>query len=209
MENTRKVLHKQFVMVRRSSNSPDPEIDRSLEPLLDTDDIAESRIEITATPDTNATMGTVEASSIAQRLRDLRTAYLPDLDEEPDTEDLLDTDSVDTEADISAAGERVDSAVRVEVQALYQRHLSHYDYVKEANDKFLTMLDDALNETNVDAEEEEAIRDYAESLLLDPVDQRLIFTTYDQEDIVDEAQDLTNREAWMDIDTLSDELSDV
>ncbi|GAC1459155.1 MAG: hypothetical protein NVS2B14_03340 [Chamaesiphon sp.] len=199
------VLYALLVMTRDRRYSMEPDIDRSLEPLLDTDDIAESQIETTETPDMDARMTDTEASAIARRLRDLRSTYLPDLDTEPST-DLLDADAVDTEAQISAAAEGVDPAVRVEVQALYQRFISEYEYVKEANDKFLAMLDEALNEDNSDAEEQDAIRDYAESLLLDPINQRQVYTDYEQEDIVDSALDLTNREAWMDVDVRSNEL---
>jgi hypothetical protein len=77
--------------------------------------------------------------------------------------------------------------------------LANYEYVKEANDKFLSMLDHALTEDLSDPEQQEAIRNYAESLLLDPVDQPMSYDRYIEEDMVDEAEDLSNREAWMDI----------
>jgi hypothetical protein len=72
--------------------------------------------------------------------------------------------------------------------------------VKEANDKFLSMLEYALNEDLSDPAEQAAIRTYAESLLLDPVVQPMVYDRYVEEDMVDEAEDLANREAWMDID---------
>lgn len=61
------------------------------------------------------------------------------------------------------------------------------------------MLDNALNEDISSVEKQESICQFAESLLLDPIDQPLNCDTYLQEEIVDEAEDLTNRDAWMDI----------
>jgi hypothetical protein len=134
-----------------------------------------------------------------RQLRNLRAHYFPDPDVEPDTEHLLDTSAVDTEAEIAAAGELLDPEVRTEIYEFYRHCLANYEYVKEANDKFLSMLDHALTEDLSDPEQQEAIRNYAESLLLDPVDQPMSYDRYIEEDMVDEAEDLSNREAWMDI----------
>lgn len=133
-------------------------------------------------------------------LRFLRARFFPDTNVEPDTLHLLDTTAVDTEAAIAAAGERLDPEIRDEVDDFYRHCLASYEYVKEANDKFLAMLDDALNQDISTLEEQAAIREYAESLLLDPIDQPIEYDGYLQEDMIDEAEDLTNREAWMDVE---------
>lgn len=137
---------------------------------------------------------------MVRRLRNLRARYFPEPDSEPDTEHLLDTNAVDSEAEIAAAGEQLDPEVCDEINVFYRHCLSTYEYVKEANDKFLAMLDQALDEDISDSEEQAAIRNYAQSLILDPVDQPLVYERYVEEDMVDEAEDLTNREAWMDMD---------
>jgi hypothetical protein len=130
--------------------------------------------------------------------------FHPDSNVEPDTLHLLDTSAVETEAAIASAGEELDAEICDQVNDFYRHCLSTYDYVKEANDKFLAMLDNALSEDISSAAEQDAIRRYAESLLLDPVDQPINYESYLQEDIVDEAEDLTNREAWMDVKIPSD-----
>jgi hypothetical protein len=61
------------------------------------------------------------------------------------------------------------------------------------------MLDNALLEDLSDPSEQAAIRKFAESLLLDPVVQPMIYDRYVEEDMIDEAEDLANREAWTDI----------
>ncbi|GEM_PF-4795759 len=137
-------------------------------------------------------------------LRNLRARYLPALNLEPDTEHLLDTDAVDLEAAIAAAGERLDRDTCNEVYEFYRHCLARYEYVKEANDKFLSMLEDALSTDQADSTESAAIRSYAESLLLDPIAQPMVYEQYVEEDIVDEAEDLTNREAWMDLNTTTE-----
>jgi hypothetical protein len=136
---------------------------------------------------------------MAARLRDLRARFFPDPNSEPDTLHLLDTNAVDAEAAIAAAGEMLDPEICDEVYDFYRHCLSTYEYVKEANDKFLALLDSALAEDISDLEEEAAIRNYAESLLLDPIDQPQDYDRYAEEDMIDEAEDLTNREAWMDV----------
>lgn len=141
---------------------------------------------------------------MAKLLRSLRARYFPDPNVEPDTEHLLDTDAVDMEAAIAAASEELDPEVCTEVYEFYRHCLASYEYVKEANDKFLLMLEDALMEDLADATEQAAIRHYAEGLLLDPVVQPMIYDRYVEEDMVDEAEDLTNQEAWMDINSASD-----
>ncbi len=137
---------------------------------------------------------------MAERLRDLRARFFPDLDLDLDTEHLLDTNSVDTEAAIASAGEELDPEVREQVYDFYRHCLTTYEYVKEANDKFLAMLDNALGEDISDPQQQMAIRNYAESLLLDAVDQPMDYDSYVEEDMVDEAEDLANREAWMDVE---------
>lgn len=132
---------------------------------------------------------------MAKSLRSLRARYFPDPDREPDTEHLLDTDAVDMEAAIAAASEELDPEVCTEVYEFYRHCLASYEYVKEANDKFLLMLEDALTEDLSDATEQAAIRNYAEGLLLDPVVQPMLYDRYVEEDMVDEAEDLTNQEA--------------
>jgi hypothetical protein len=104
------------------------------------------------------------------------------------------------ESAIASAGEDLDIEVCTEVYEFYRHCLARYEYVKEANDKFLSMLEYALNEDLSDPAEQAAIRTYAESLLLDPVVQPMVYDRYVEEDMVDEAEDLANREAWMDID---------
>jgi hypothetical protein len=136
---------------------------------------------------------------MAKPLRNLRARYFPDPNAEPDTEHLLDTGAVEMEAAIAAAGEHLDPEICDEVYEFYRHCLAAYEYVKEANDKFLMMLDDALSGDVSDAAEQAAIRTYAESLLLDPIAQPMAYDPYEAESIVDEAEDLTNREAWMDI----------
>ncbi len=132
-------------------------------------------------------------------LRNLRARYLPDPLEDIDTEHLIDTDAVDREAAIAAAGEALDIETCNEIYEFYRHCLARYEYVKEANDKFLSMLDDALGHDASSPTEQASIRTYAESLLLDPIAQPMIYDRYVEEDIVDEAEDLTNREAWMDL----------
>lgn len=146
------------------------------------------------------------------RLRDLRTRYFTDLDtmEASSVEDLsteangefphatlTDTNAVETEAEIAAAGESVDPEVRTEIQDLYRRFLGSYEYVKEANEKFLAMLDEALIEDPSLPEQQSSIRAFAESLMLDPIDQPMAYSQYDQDDIIDDAQALTEQEALL------------
>lgn len=146
------------------------------------------------------------------RLRDLRTRYFTDLDtmEASSVEDLsteanrelphatlTDTNAVETEAEIAAAGESVDPEVRTEIQDLYRRFLGSYEYVKEANEKFLAMLDEALIEDPSLPEQQSSIRAFAESLMLDPIDQPMSYSQYDQDDIIDDAQALTEQEALL------------
>jgi hypothetical protein len=137
---------------------------------------------------------------MAERLRDLRARFFPDPNVELDTEHLLDTNAVDMEAAIAAAGEQLEPEICDEVYDFYRHCLATYEYVKEANDKFLSMLDDALTEDISDPEQQVAIRNYAESLLLDAIDQPMAYDSYVEEDMVDEAEDLANREAWMDVE---------
>ncbi|MBF2028594.1 MAG: hypothetical protein IGS48_17825 [Oscillatoriales cyanobacterium C42_A2020_001] len=139
---------------------------------------------------------------MVQSLRNLRAHYFPDPTVEPDTEHLFDTDAVDMEAAIASAGEDLEPEICTEVYEFYRHCLARYEYVKEANDKFLSMLEDALDEDLSDPTEQVAIRAYAESLLLDPITQPMIYDSYLEEDMVDEAEDLTNREAWMDINVM-------
>jgi hypothetical protein len=136
---------------------------------------------------------------MAKSLRNLRARYFPDPAEETDTEHLLDTSAVDMEAAIADASETLDPEISTEVYEFYRHCLANYEYVKEANDKFLSMLDNALLEDLSDPSEQAAIREFAESLLLDPVVQPMSYDRYVEEDMVDEAEDLANREAWMDI----------
>ncbi|MBC8122697.1 MAG: hypothetical protein H7Y22_12755 [Gemmatimonadaceae bacterium] len=147
------------------------------------------------------------------RLRELRTRYFTDLDtmEASSLEDLsteangeeslhatlTDTNAVETEAEIAAAGESVDPEVRTEVQDLYRRFLGSYEYVKEANEKFLAMLDEALLEDPSLPEQQSSIRAFAESLMLDPIDQPMAYSPSDQDDIIDDAQALTEQEALL------------
>lgn len=141
---------------------------------------------------------------MAKPFRNLRARYFPDPYVELDTEHLSDTSAVDTEAAIASASESLDVETCTEVYEFYRHCLARYEYVKEANDKFLMMLDDALNEDLSDPVEQAAIRDYAESLLLDPIAQPMVYEQYLEEDMVDEAEDLANREAWMDINVVPD-----
>lgn len=136
---------------------------------------------------------------MALSLRNLRAHYFSDPNVEPDTEHLVDTDAVDMEAAIASAGEDLEPEICIEVYEFYRHCLASYEYVKEANDKFLSMLEDALNQDLSNPAEQIAIRNYAESLLLDPIAQPMVYDSYVEEDMVDEAEDLTNREAWMDI----------
>ncbi|MBD2104821.1 hypothetical protein [Leptolyngbya sp. FACHB-261] len=186
-------------MARERDDRPDPQVETNTELLLENNGEG-GEIDTTETLDTDPEISDNEIHAVVRRLRDMRAYTLTKPFTEPNTEELLDTDGVETEAEITAAGEAVSADVRTEVEALYKSFLSEYSYVKEANDKFLATLEQALDEDPIDQEEIEAIRNYAESLLLDPVNQRMVYTEYDQEDIVDEALDLTNREAWMDVD---------
>lgn len=137
------------------------------------------------------------------RLRLLRSRYFNDLEDtlvdiQPPTgaAPLTDTNSVETEAAQAAASEDLDAEVRSAVIELYRRCLARYEYVKEANDKFLAMLDEGLlQESNIVGEEERKVRAYAESLTLDPVEQPMTVPQYEAEDMVDEAQALTQTEA--------------
>lgn len=142
---------------------------------------------------------------MVERLRNLRAQYFPDPNVELDTEHLADTSGVDMEAAIAAAGEALDPETCDEVYEFYRHCLATYEYVKEANDKFLTMLDDALSDDVSDPTEQAAIRAYAESLLLDPVAQPMAYDRYVEEAMIDEAEDLTNREAWMDVNVSPEE----
>ncbi|MGA7935370.1 MAG: hypothetical protein WCA35_17605 [Kovacikia sp.] len=136
---------------------------------------------------------------MTKSLRNLRVHYFPDPNMEPDTEHLSDTNAVDMEAAIASAGEDLDRETCNEVYEFYRHCLAKYEYVKEANDKFLSMLENALSEDLSNPTEQANIRNYAESLLLDPLAQPMVYDQYVEEDMVDEAEDLTNREAWMDI----------
>ncbi|BAC88031.1 hypothetical protein [Gloeobacter violaceus] len=137
------------------------------------------------------------------RLRELRSRYFGELEEAIEDVDapasgealLTDTDAVEAEAEEAAAAEGLDPEVRQAVTDLYRRCLARYEYVKEANEKFLAMLDEGLMSDLSDNEEEQKIRKFAESLTLDPVDQPMAFANYEAEDIVDEAQALTEKEA--------------
>ncbi len=144
-------------------------------------------------------MSVLRGANTAKSLRNLHARYFPDPDLEPDTEHLLDTTAVDAEAAIAAASETLDPAISTEVYEFYRHCLASYEYVKEASDKFLSMLDNALLEDLSDLSEQAEIRNYAESLLLDPTVQPMIYDRYVEEDMVDEAEDLTNRETWMDV----------
>jgi hypothetical protein len=141
---------------------------------------------------------------MSQRLRNLRARYFPDPDVELDTQQLLDANAVDAEAAIAAASEQLDPEVCTEVYEFYRHCLARYEYVKEANDKFLSMLDNALAADLSDPDQQDAIRNYADSLLLDPIIQPMVYDPYLEEDLVDEAEDLANREAWMDINPPSE-----
>ncbi|AGY59316.1 hypothetical protein [Gloeobacter kilaueensis] len=137
-----------------------------------------------------------------QRLRELRSRYFGDLDSaliEPQPRPsgeatLTDTNAVDTEAELAAAAESVDPEVREAVLDLYQRCLERYEYVKEANEKFLAMLDEGLLTDLTGSDEQQRIRAFAENLTLDPIDQPMHYASYEEEDIVDEAQGLIDKE---------------
>ncbi len=172
-------------MVHHSQTS-ELEIDRHVEPLLDTELIAGVKMDSTATA--------------AEQPE-------PAPGSEPETEALLETNAVEAEAEIAAAGEQVDPETQSEIHAMYRHFLRSYSYVKEANEKFLATLDQALGEEDYVPKQQEAVRNYAQSILFDPLGQQMVYTEYDQEDMADEAQDLTNREAWLDTDALSNEPS--
>ncbi|MBC7883620.1 MAG: hypothetical protein H7Y37_20210 [Anaerolineae bacterium] len=135
------------------------------------------------------------------RLRELRAQYFQDLESlsEPEMSGghatLTDTDAVEAEAATSSAAERVSPEIQEVVIDLYQRSLKQFEYVKEANDKFIAMLEEALDEDPSNAKTQTAIREFAESLLLDPVMQPLSYSAAEQDDIIDSAQGLTQQEA--------------
>lgn len=135
------------------------------------------------------------------RLREIRAQYFQDLEtlSEPeisgDHAPLTDTDAVEAEAATSAAAEKVSPEIQEVVVDLYQRSLKQFEYVKEANDKFIAMLEEALDEDPSNEKTQFAIHQFAESLLLDPVMQPMSYTAADQDDIVDSAQGLTQQEA--------------
>jgi len=136
-----------------------------------------------------------------ERLQDLRARYFQDLDTlvdlgaVDDLGQLTDTNAVETEAEVAAASENVMPEVREVVVDLYRRCLARYEYVKEANDKFLAMLDEELAVEPSSDKAIAAIRRFAESILLDPIDQPMAFTHYDEDDVVDGAQVTTQAEA--------------
>lgn len=84
--------------------------------------------------------------------------------------------------------------MREAVLDLYQRCLERYEYVKEANEKFLAMLDEGLLTDLTGSDEQQRIRAFAENLTLDPIDQPMHYASYEEEDIVDEAQGLIDKE---------------
>ena len=136
------------------------------------------------------------------RLREIRSRYFNDLqDTEADLDAttgaalLTDTNAVEAEAEIAAAGEGLDPEIRSTVIELYRRCVQRYEYVKEANDKFLAMLDEGLALDAGDTGLEAQIREYAEKLTLDPIDQPMEVPSYEADDIIDEAQALTQTEA--------------
>lgn len=137
-----------------------------------------------------------------ERLQDLRSRYfqndmstLVDLEPTDRLSLLTDTNAVETEAEVAAASENVAPEVRDVVVDLYRRCLARYEYVKEANDKFQAMLDEELDAEPSSDKAIAAIRRFAESILLDPIDQPMAYTSYDEDDIVDGAQALTQSEA--------------
>lgn len=135
------------------------------------------------------------------RLREIRAQYFQDLEtlSMPEVSGsnapLIDTDAVEAEAATSAAAEKVSPEIQEVIIDLYQRSLKQYEYVKEANDKFIAMLEEALEEDPSNPKTQAAVHQFAESLLLDPVMQPMSYNSYDQDDMIDSAQGLTQQEA--------------
>jgi hypothetical protein len=135
------------------------------------------------------------------RLREIRAQYFQNLEtlSEPEVSSshapLTDTNAVEAEANTSAAAEKVSPEIQEVVIDLYQRSLKQFEYVKEANDKFMAMLEEALDEDPSNAKTQAAIHQFAESLLLDPSMQPLSYSAAEQDDIIDSAQGLTQQEA--------------
>jgi hypothetical protein len=135
------------------------------------------------------------------RLREIRAQYFQNLEtlSEPEVSSshapLTDTNAVEAEANTSAAAEKVSPEIQEVVIDLYQRSLKQFEYVKEANDKFMAMLEEALDEDPSNAKTQAAIHQFAESLLLDPSMQPLSYSAAEQDDSIDSAQGLTQQEA--------------
>jgi hypothetical protein len=135
------------------------------------------------------------------RLREIRAQYFQNMEtlSEPEISGshaaLTDTNAVEAEANTSAAAEKVSPEIQEVIVDLYQRSLKQFEYVKEANDKFIAMLEEALEEDPGNAKTQAAIHHFAESLLLDPSMQPLSYSAAEQDDIIDSAQGLTQQEA--------------